>query len=187
MSGIYSLYAAKKGHEVLAFEPESLNYAELNKNIYLNNLSEKITAYNIGLNNETLFNHLNLSVFKKGWSCHTATKSIDYAHESFEPVYKQGLFLSSLDDLVSKFELAPPNHLKIDVDGLEAEIIEGALETLKRPCLKSILIEVNESCPADVKLIEIIKSFGFNEENRVPADVSGSDRFSSMYNIVFKR
>src|SRR3989338_9770525 len=47
--GLYSLYAAIKGISVIAFEPESQNYAEFNKNIFLNNLDSKIQALNVAI------------------------------------------------------------------------------------------------------------------------------------------
>lgn len=152
--GIYSLYAAKKGLNVFAFEPESLNYTELNRHIYNNNLTEKIKAYNIGLADQTRIDQLNLSTFKKGWSMHTATEARDFEDNQFEPCFKQGLFIASLDDLASQFGLPVPTHLKIDVDGLEPEIIQGGLKMLANSSLKSILIELNESCHADVELIK---------------------------------
>ena len=44
--GTYSIWAAKtRSVRVFAFEPESQNYALLNRNIFLNNLSENVTAY----------------------------------------------------------------------------------------------------------------------------------------------
>jgi hypothetical protein len=36
-----------------------------------------------------------------------------------------------------------PNHLKIDVDGLEDNVITGGAQTLQAQRLKSILIEVS--------------------------------------------
>ena len=43
--GIYSLYAAKRGHKVVAFEPESQNFALLQRNISLNNLDNYISLF----------------------------------------------------------------------------------------------------------------------------------------------
>ena len=42
--GVYSLYAAFRDVDVVAFELESSTYAILNKNIYLNKLDHKIKA-----------------------------------------------------------------------------------------------------------------------------------------------
>lgn len=184
--GIYSLYAAKKGLNVFAFEPESLNYAELNRHIYNNNLTEKIKAYNIGLAEKTGIDQLNLSTFKKGWSMHTATEARDFEHNQFEPCFKQGLLILSLDDLVNQFGLPVPTHLKIDVDGLESEIIDGAIKTLGDSRLKSILIELNENCIRDVKMIDVIRSFGFSITGKYQSPFI-SEHFLSVFNYIFIR
>ena len=184
--GIYSLYAAIKGLNVYAFEPESLNYAELNKHIYNNNLSEKIKAYNIGLADKTVFDQLNLSTFKKGWSMHTATTARDFEHKEFTPSFEQGLFVVSLDDLVNQFGFPVPTYLKIDVDGLESEIINGGLNVIKDPNLKSILIELNESCPKDIKMIELIQTLGFSRSEKRQSPLI-SPEHSAVFNYIFRR
>ena len=43
-------------------------------------------------------------------------------------------------DFRRAFGLKPPDHLKIDVDGIEAAILRGAAETLRE--VKSVMIEV---------------------------------------------
>jgi hypothetical protein len=37
-----------------------------------------------------------------------------------------------------------PQHLKVDVDGLEEEIVAGAPKLLAHPALKTVMIEVTE-------------------------------------------
>lgn len=49
--GLYSLYAAHRGHRVLALEPESQNFALMNENIHLNGLVSRVTAYCLALSN----------------------------------------------------------------------------------------------------------------------------------------
>jgi len=52
----------------------------------------------------------------------------------------------SLDSLVfSDYSLQKPNNIKIDVDGIEHLILEGAKKTLKLECCRSVLIEINDS------------------------------------------
>ena len=53
--GQYALYAAKrfsKELKILAFEPEALNYAKLNKNIVLNDMVGTITPYCLALSGQ---------------------------------------------------------------------------------------------------------------------------------------
>lgn len=51
--GMYSLYAALKGLLVLSFEPSPSNYYLLNRNIEINKMDDKISAYCIAFNDTT--------------------------------------------------------------------------------------------------------------------------------------
>src|SRR3954464_14903534 len=51
--GMYTTWAAvTRGARVYAFEAESQNYALLNRNILLNNLTERVAAYCLGLSDK---------------------------------------------------------------------------------------------------------------------------------------
>jgi FkbM family methyltransferase len=143
--GQYSLYTAKhlKGKcSVLAFEPEALNYAKLNKNIVLNGLSDAITAYCLAVTGRTALDVFYVKAFSPGASLHAFGQPIGQGDIPFPPSHKQGMMGVSLDDLTGQFGLPFPNHIKIDVDGIEEEIIAGAGRTLADPRLKSALVEV---------------------------------------------
>ena len=49
----------------------------------------------------------------------------------------------TIDDFVSRFAPAFPTHLKMDVDGLEGEILRGAAATLRDPRLISAMVELS--------------------------------------------
>lgn len=143
--GQYSLYAAKhlKGKcNVLAFEPEALNYAKLNKNIVLNGLSDAITAYCLAVTGQTALDVFYVKAFSPGASLHAFGQPIGQGDIPFPPSHKQGMMGVSLDDLTGQFGLPFPNHVKIDVDGIEEQIVQGAGRTLADPRLKSALVEV---------------------------------------------
>jgi hypothetical protein len=63
---------------------------------------------------------------------------------SSEFVYSQQLFGFSIDYLIEKFGLPVPNHIKLDVDGAEVEVLRGAEKTLQFEDVKSILVEVRD-------------------------------------------
>ena len=66
--GLYSVYAAIiVGCKTYAFEPESQNFAVLNKNIYFNRLHELLVAYHIGISDQTRLTNLNLSNLETGF------------------------------------------------------------------------------------------------------------------------
>jgi Met-10+ like-protein len=65
--GLYSIYASVlAGSRVYSFEPEAQNYAELNKNIFINGLHERVTAYCVALTDHSALASLYLCTFAVG-------------------------------------------------------------------------------------------------------------------------
>lgn len=153
--GLFSLYAAKKKHKVIAIEPESLNFACLNLNIKDNDLNDKISAFPIALNDKFEISNLNLSVMKFGGSGSTFDRQINDRGEYFCPIYKQGSISCTLDDFLEKTKTVP-NYIKIDVDGNELKVIQGMTETLKKNELKSICIELNPDFKEHQEVVKIL-------------------------------
>lgn len=144
--GVFSLYAAvKRNCSVVAFEPESQNYSCLNRNIYLNSLSEKVTALNVGLHEHTSVEYLYLGTMESGAANHSIGQSIDWRGKAYQPAFRQAVLAYSLDSLIEEFQLPFPHYMKIDVDGNEPRILQGAHKTLRNHLLRSVLIEMRES------------------------------------------
>lgn len=185
--GIYSIYAACQGIRSYSFEPESQNYATLNRNIYLNALHEKVDAFNIALSDKTCFGQLHIKQFTIGGALNNFGESINYKKEKFNPGFKQGVASFRLDDLISNFQLPIPNHIKIDVDGLESAIIAGSLQLLRYPELKTILIELNTALQADMEIIGVLENYGFKLMSRYRAPEYDHSEFKDIYNYIFKK
>lgn len=167
--GMYTVYAAvMRNSTVYAFEPEALNYAELNKNIYLNNLNEHVLAYCLALSDVNKVDRLLLSDFGIGISYHdfeenSWTEDKAFAEDwvvSKENRRQQGCIGRTVDSLVAD-GLPVPRHIKIDVDGLENRVVAGMRETLSRPELKTVLIEINFDNPKNLEIVEIMESLGW--------------------------
>ena len=60
------------------------------------------------------------------------------------PRYQQPVLAMTLDAMIATFDLPPPHHLKIDVDGAEDRVLAGAPDTLRSETLRTVLIEVDE-------------------------------------------
>lgn len=158
--GIYSLYysiLAENKEKVFCFEPESNNYQSLNHNIYLNKL-DNILAFNSGISEKNSYDSLYVGNFNAGNSGHNIGSKSSQLNS--EVTIKQGIFTYTLDSLWQKYNLPFPNVIKIDVDGFEPNIIEGAKETLKDTRLKSILIEIDKE---NEFLKDIIEENGFED------------------------
>lgn len=185
--GLYSLYAALRGITCVAFEPESQNYALLNRNIYLNSFGAKITALNMAVNSTSSIGFLNLKDFLPGSALNNFGAAVDYQKNAFKPAFKQGVISVSLDDLVSRYGLEVPTHIKIDVDGIERDVIAGAMATLANPKVKSVQIELNIALKEDLEIKAILENSGFSCVNRHHAPRFDEGSFKQLYNFTFRR
>ena len=73
-----------------------------------------------------------------------------------------------LDDFVRLFGLKKPNELKIDVDGGELEVVEGAQNTLRDGALRSVLIELDENISSYTKVVSLVEGSGFKLSSKHP-------------------
>ena len=187
--GMYSIWAAKtRGVRVFAFEPESQNYALLNKNIFLNGLSTLVTAYCCALSDERQFSTLYLSAFMPGGSCHTFGQELDFNLQPLESAFTQGCYSATLDELVSTGAVPVPNHIKIDVDGLEHKVLAGCQVTLQHPLLRSVLVEINQGLPEHRAIVEKMVILGFSfDDDQVSTAVRKDGDFKGVGNYVFQR
>lgn len=173
--GLYAIYAAKfRRCRSVAFEPEAQNYALLLENIALNNLGGLCLPAAIALTNETALGRLRVRYVTKGGAFNHFSAGAEgggggglpesfLAAQKYEPHegFEQLLFGCSVDDLVFKHGVTAPTHIKIDVDGLEPKIVNGAIRTLKEKPVKSILIELNANSAEDRAVPDLLAGLGF--------------------------
>ena len=144
---------------VLAFEPMYENYTYLVRNIRANDFCQLIDPYQLAITSKSEGAHLQLSKTTVGSAKHQFGSTLDQSGIEFEPAASQPVLGLSIDSLVSDFGLTLPTHIKIDVDGLESDIVAGAQKTMQASKLRSILIEINER---NRGLLGDIEKFGFD-------------------------
>jgi FkbM family methyltransferase len=109
--------------KVISFEPQKLVYYQLCGNIILNGY-DNITAHNIALSDE----HTNLKMENLQYHSDT-TINIGNAH--LDAYYGSGYNNVEVRPLDS-YEFEDVAVLKIDVQGYEPKVLDGAVETIKK-------------------------------------------------------
>ncbi len=161
--GTYALYAAlRRGVSVLAFEPSPASYAALSRNIEANGRDQEVQALCVALSDRTRLGSLNMSATHAGNSFNSFESTENCFGNPIDIRLRQATLGFAIDDFRRLFGLAPPTYLKIDVDGTEAQILDGARETLRDPALRSVLIELEHAETArNAAIVERLAGAGF--------------------------
>jgi FkbM family methyltransferase len=141
--GAYSILAAKlcRDTRVFSFEPFIPTFSHLWENINLNEVTTQVFPFCVGISDHTSLESLAVSDPRAGSSEHQVGQTGGKV--------QQGVIAARGDDLCGLLGLAPPTMLKLDIDGLEVAAMEGFGETLRRPQLRSVMIEVQEGRSED--------------------------------------
>jgi FkbM family methyltransferase len=142
--GLYSLYAAKlrPACRVFAFEPESHNFGNLCRNLLLNRVAN-VTPCFFPLSSREAFAPFYVYDLRPGGALHSLGRPSPLRDEP--PLLTTGALTATIDALVSRHGLPAPDLIKLDVDGIEEQILDGAGAVLASSSLRSILVEVTWS------------------------------------------
>jgi FkbM family methyltransferase len=171
--GAYSLLAAKTTEHqarIYAFEPAFANYASLCKNIVLNDCAGCITPLPFPLSGSSDWIQFKYRSLDAGKALHAVGDRLpgkpgESAHT--QPAYDQRMLALRLDELCERFHLPPPQHIKLDVDGAELQVLEGASRLLASAHLRSVLVELAESESGSVDAItNCIEAHGLHWHDR---------------------
>ena len=179
--GAYSIYAAAaKQSRVLAFEPSADNYMVLCRNVEANGLQASITPYCVAFAEKTRIAFLNSNSRSLGAALNQfgdrGEKSSYWTNKVGTCV--QGMLGYSIDNFIQQFKPPLPTHLKLDVDGLELDILRGAIQTLNDRSLKSVMVELNPDDSHEIEAVISVmtKESGFRLESRGQMQMSADVR-----------
>lgn len=161
--GAYSLVAFRflNGQtKVYAFEPSFTTFPQLCKNIYLNGAGERITPFPVALSNQNSVTPFHYRDLIPGGALHALGIPVDQVGQPFQPIFTLPTLSYRLNDFVRWFGLPMPNHIKLDVDGTEYQVLEGAAAILGHPELHSVLLEFDEGSPQADQIAAILESNG---------------------------
>lgn len=185
--GIYSLYAAQCGLIVQAFEPSPGNYYLLSKNIELNRFDERVASYCLAFNDKTCLDSFYMSNTDLGGSMSSFGEAINWRGESYTAKFKQAMVGFTIDDFISRFNPPFPGHIKIDVDGIEKKIVEGAAKTFSDRRLKSVLVELNTEWKDYADILGLFEKAGLKLYKRSHAAMFDGSELKAVYNHIFRR
>jgi len=149
--GRFSVLLTNENSKVISIEPSKSNYDQLNKNVKLNNLGNKIETVNVACYNKNENKTIYFSLKNEG---QTSFKKTENSRKEIVKVKK-------LDKICENLNLKPEDVdiIKIDVEGFELKVLKGALNILKKghPLL---IIEITDK--ENKKSIKaFLKKFGF--------------------------
>lgn len=154
--GLYSLFAAKRGLKVMAFEPSASSFAAMVRNIEINGFDDRISAYCLAFAETTGLVALNMANTAAGHSMHSI--------EAREGGFRQAVPGFAIDDFFQHLDAPAPTAIKLDVDGIEPMILRGGRATL-RSHVREVLVEI-DGANAEAGgngIPEILVSCGFRE------------------------
>jgi FkbM family methyltransferase len=173
--GAYSLVAVKKpggGPRVFAFEPSYANVSSLSANIVLNDAADQITPMPFALSNSDGLTVFGLRALEPGSARHTLG---DGPSEEGPTLYRQPVMAFRLDELIDRYGLPLPNHIKLDVDGGEMAVLEGAARALASPALRSMLVEVSVSLSDEIT--DVLVKQGLSLATKVDVKTKVGEQF----------
>ena len=137
--GYYVLLEASKvgeGGKIFAFEPDPRNLKLLEKNILINNLVEKVKVYNVaaGAQNTTG----NLCLYKE-------TNLNNFLSNVINEQKVEGFVKTKIIKLDDFPEINKIDFIRMDVEGYECFVIDGAMGFLKNKSNIKLLIEVHSN------------------------------------------
>jgi FkbM family methyltransferase len=187
--GVYTVYAAiNRKVRVLAFEPLAANYFLLNRNIEENRLSDTVSAYCLALNDSDIIDKFHVRDTGFGSALSSFAEAIDHNGEPFQARFEQGMLGMTLDGFIEKFDPPFPDHIKIDVDGIEDKIVTGAARTLADPRVKSLSIELDAARPDYTDaVVRDIEAAGLSLVSKRRAPELDGTPFGNIYNYLFRR
>ena len=190
--GLYSIYSAlrHKNLQIFCFEPSTSNLRTLSRNISINNLQNRININQFALSDKkNIYQTMHETHFIEGHSMSTFSYNTDFEGKNLVPEQKYNIYGTSIDNLIEAKILKCPNYIKLDVDGIEHKILDGAKKTLMNNDLKSILVEVNENFLDQHKdIIRIMKENNFKlvSKNQNTPEVQNT-KFSKTFNYIYNR
>jgi FkbM family methyltransferase len=193
--GVYTIIASRQiapGGKVYAFEPHGPNFSRLSDNIALNHFQGVVVPCNFALHNMDGYLNFRYGSLNSGTSnSQLFTKSNGGITLSDDQIVELKHAVR-IDALLASRRVAPPQHVKIDVDGNEYLILQG-MTSLLRSSDAPLSIQVELNAPHSDAIIAFLQDHNYHlvkkHLTRSAARRMGEsvDPMCSGCNAIFKR
>jgi FkbM family methyltransferase len=170
--GAHTVGLAKRAKRVIAIEPQPFIFYSLCANVALNSL-QNVICLNMGLSSSV--GKLNMP-------------DIDYSQtnnyggvEINHPGYTgQAVHIDTLDNIYKEYNVTGKVFLKIDVEGMELEVLEGGETFIK--AIKPIMYIENDRHEKSGNLLAKIESLGYTHKVHSPELFNPKNYFNKTDN-----
>jgi hypothetical protein len=132
-----------------------------------------VIAWCCALSDSSAFDRLYMTGLDVAASGHEFGAEVDQNLLPVKARFAQGSMSSTIDELIKSDVMPVPNHIKIDVDGIEHLVVKGAMNVFQKPELLSVLIEINPHLVEHSQLVDDMLQMGFKFD---PAQVERARR-----------
>lgn len=185
--GIYSLFALNTGAygRIIAIEPMPLNFKTLKQNVTLNGFEEQAILYNQPLYSWSLIANFEYNDVRVGSSGGQVIENL-----SGDEANKETMVQCLTGDMVIQSNLVKSCVVKLDVDGLELEILRGFENSFSTGVIQGVLVEATTQNSEEI--IQFMGKYAFFIDTRFDAidnhstkrrEISGSFE----RNIIFSK
>ena len=178
--GIYSvIFLRFGGLHCHCVDPNFSNMVGLLANLKLNDVEQRATVWPLPLYSGRERVNFCQASLEIGGALSTVSSSLS------PDQFSVGVYSTRVDDLTSLLPEADfPTALKLDVDGNEIAIIEGAENTLNDNRLTDVLIEVDDRFCCGELIKQLMKRFGFFYFGE---EVTSNSNDFIISNVFFKK
>jgi len=158
--GLYSILSSMlvgKGGFVIAIEPVPPTFRVLKRNLELNNVKNAV-ALNLALSGQN--GEQDLYVPKVS----SAGSSFFLDHLKAQSVKDYGKIrvrFSSFDNLTKKINLKHVDIVKVDVEGAELSVLQGASKSLEKGLIDKLVVEVHKTVNRPEAVADFLRAHGY--------------------------
>ncbi len=156
------------------------------RNISINKLGNKIRVNQLPIGNES---KKYVKFFESSFTEGSAFHGLDLSNERIKIGKNENLcsiYSTNLDTLTLDKNFKYPNYIKIDVDGNEKSILEGAKKIFNNSSLQSVLIELDENNKDFSKIKNFFKKYKFKMASNHTPPIFMSKK-TNIKNFIFER